>query len=130
MERSFNFLHFLFFTDRKIHCVNVSKYPCKLMDAYFFSFVLHLRHQKRPSTSCTHHTANQAWDTLETTYQGLDKPAVKLQILRRDFESLSVKESKLVDSFYTKVTGLINQLKSHGETIEDQRVVANFLRSL
>ena len=54
MERSFNFLHFLFFTDHKIHCVSVSKYPCKLMDAYFFCFVLHLTRQKRPSTSCTH----------------------------------------------------------------------------
>ena len=54
MERSFNFLHFFFFTNYKIHCVSVSKYPCKLMDVYFFSFVLHLTHQKRPSTSCTH----------------------------------------------------------------------------
>ena len=34
-----------------------------------------------------------------------------------DFESPSMKESKSVDSFYTRVVGLINQLKSHGETI-------------
>ena len=33
--------------------------------------------------------AKQAWDTLETSYQGLDKVRTsKLQILRRYFESL------------------------------------------
>ena len=68
--------------------------------------------------------AKQAWDTLETAYQGLDKVNTsKLQILRRYFESLSMKELESIDSFYTRVVGLINQLKSHGETIEDQRVV-------
>ena len=36
--------------------------------------------------------AKQAWDTLETTYQGLGKVKTsKLQILRRYFESLSMK---------------------------------------
>ena len=64
--------------------------------------------------------AKQAWDTLETAYQGLDKVKTsKLQILRRDFESLSMKDSETVDTFYTRVVGLINQLKSHGEAIED-----------
>ena len=41
--------------------------------------------------------AKQAWDTLETTYQGLGNVKTsKLQILRRDFESLSMKESESV----------------------------------
>ena len=75
--------------------------------------------------------AKKAWDTLETAYQGLGKVKTsKLQILRRDFESLSMKDSESVDSFYTRVVGLINQLKSHGETITDQRVVEKILRSL
>ena len=76
-------------------------------------------------------TAKQAWDTLETAYQGLDKVKTsKLHILRRDFESLSMKEAESVDSFYTRVVGLIHQLKSLGETIIDQRVVEKILRSL
>ena len=41
-----------------------------------------------------------------------------------------MKDSENVDSFYTRVVGLINQLKSHGESIEDQRVVEKILRSL
>ena len=75
--------------------------------------------------------AKQSWDSLETTYQGLDKVRTsKLQIRRRYFESLSMKDSETVDSFYTRVVGLINQLTSHGEDIEDQRVVEKILRSL
>ena len=62
--------------------------------------------------------AKEAWDTLETVYQGLDKVKTsKLQILRRDFESLSMKDSENVDTFYTIIVGLINQLKYHGEPV-------------
>ena len=41
-----------------------------------------------------------------------------------------MKDSENVDTFYTRVVGFINQLKSHGEAIEDQRVVEKILRSL
>ena len=41
-----------------------------------------------------------------------------------------MKDSELVNSFYTRFVGLINQLKSHGETITDQRVVEKILRFL
>ena len=75
--------------------------------------------------------ANKAWDTLETAYQGLDKVKTsKLHILRRDFESLSMTDSEVVDTFYTRVIGLINELKSHRKAIEYQRVVEKVLRSL
>ena len=61
---------------------------------------------------------------MEISYQGLDKVKTsKLQILRSDFESLSMKDSETVETFYTRVVGLINQLKYHGETIRDQWVV-------
>ena len=76
-------------------------------------------------------TTKQAWDTLGTAYQGLDKVKTsKLQILRRYFESLSMKESKSMDSLYIRVVGLKNQLKYHGETIIDKRVVEKIFRSL
>ena len=62
--------------------------------------------------------AKQAWDTLETAYKGLGKVKnSNLQIMRKDFESLSMKNSESVDSFYARVVGLINQLKCHGEVI-------------
>ena len=34
-----------------------------------------------------------------------------------------MKDTKSVESFYTRVIGLINQLKPHGENIEDRKVV-------
>ena len=43
---------------------------------------------------------------------------------------MSMKDIDSVDSFYTIVVGLIDQLKSHGEDIEEQRVVEKILRSL
>ena len=52
-------------------------------------------------------TTKKAWDTLETSYQGFDKlNTSKLQILRIYFESLSMKDTDLVDSFYTKFVGV------------------------
>ena len=54
----------------------------------------------------------------------------RLQILRRDYETLSMKDTNTVDSFYTHVVGLINQIKSHGETIEYRKAVEKVLRIL
>jgi hypothetical protein len=54
----------------------------------------------------------------------------KLQILRRDFETLSMKDTDTIDLLYTHVIGLINHIKSHGETIEDRKVVEKVLRIL
>eukprot|EP00253_Pinus_taeda_P017123 PITA_17123 len=75
--------------------------------------------------------SNQAWDTLQTTYQGMEKlKTTKLQMLRRDFETLCMKESENVDSFFTHVIELVTQIRSHGETIEGRRIVEKFFRSL
>jgi hypothetical protein len=51
----------------------------------------------------------------------------KPRILRKDFETLSMKDSDL-ESFYTHVIDMIN--KSHGETIEDRKVVEKVLMNL
>eukprot|EP00253_Pinus_taeda_P026366 PITA_26366 len=75
--------------------------------------------------------SKQAWDTLQTAYQGMEKVKIaKLQMLRRDFEKLCMKESENVDSFFTHVIGLVTQIRSHGETLEERRIVEKVLRSL
>ena len=59
--------------------------------------------------------SKEACDILQTSYKGMDKVNTsKLQILRRDFETLSMKDTDSVDSFYTHVISLINHIKSHG----------------
>jgi len=51
-------------------------------------------------------------------------------MLRRDFETLLMKESDTIDSFFTHVIGLIAQIRSHGETLEERRIVEKILRIL
>ena len=73
----------------------------------------------------------EAWDILKSSYEGIDKvKTAKLQILRRYFETLSMEETDSVDSFYSYVIGLINHIKSHGETIKDRMIVEKVLRSI
>ena len=54
----------------------------------------------------------------------------KLQLLRRDFETLCMKESDSVDTFFTHMIGIVNQIRSHGETLEERRILEKILRSL
>ena len=45
-------------------------------------------------------TTKQAWDILETSYQGTSKVKIaKLQALRREFENLQMKDSDSIDQF-------------------------------
>eukprot|EP00253_Pinus_taeda_P013567 PITA_13567 len=47
-------------------------------------------------------TSKEAWQTLKIAYQGMEKVrTAKLQLLRRDFENLNMKESDNIDSFFT-----------------------------
>eukprot|EP00253_Pinus_taeda_P029927 PITA_29927 len=76
-------------------------------------------------------TSKEGWQNLKTAYQGMEKvKTAKLQFLRRDFENLNMKESDNIDSFFTHVIGLITQMRTHGETIEDRRIVEKILRVL
>eukprot|EP00253_Pinus_taeda_P035659 PITA_35659 len=76
-------------------------------------------------------TSKEAWQTLKTAYQGMEKvKTTKMQLLRRDFESLCMKESDNIDSFFTQVIGLITQIRSHGEILEERRIVEKILRVL
>ena len=75
--------------------------------------------------------SKDAWETLKEAYQGMEKvKTTKLQLLRRDFETLCMKESDNVDTFFTHVIRIVNQIRSHGETLEERRIVEKILRSL
>eukprot|EP00253_Pinus_taeda_P031789 PITA_31789 len=76
-------------------------------------------------------TSKEAWQTLKTTYQGMEKvKTAKLQLLRRDFENLCMKESDNIDSFFIHVIGLVTQMRTHGEALEERRIVEKLLRVL
>eukprot|EP00253_Pinus_taeda_P019347 PITA_19347 len=75
--------------------------------------------------------SKEAWDIFKTAYQGMEKVKTeKLQMLMRDFETLNMKESHTIDSFFTQVIGMITQIRSHGEILEERRIVEKILRCL
>ena len=75
--------------------------------------------------------SKEARETLKTAYQGMEKvKTTKLQLLRRYFETLCMKESDTIESFFTHVVGMFTQIRSHGETLEDKRIVEKLLRIL
>ncbi|KAJ8773175.1 hypothetical protein K2173_028352 [Erythroxylum novogranatense] len=76
-------------------------------------------------------TAKQAWAILKTEYQGSSKViTVKLQSLRRDFETSSMKNNESVQEFLARVSSIVGQMRSYGDQITDETVVAKVLRSL
>lgn len=75
--------------------------------------------------------AKGAWDVLEKEYKGSTKVrSVKLQHLRRDFEYARMKDDELLNDYLTRLTDVINQMKSYGENIDDSRIVEKLLLSL
>ncbi|GJS69970.1 retrovirus-related pol polyprotein from transposon TNT 1-94 [Tanacetum coccineum] len=55
-------------------------------------------------------SAKEAWDTLKTEYQGSAKViTVKLQILRRDFESAVIKSNETVQTYIARVSGIVSK---------------------
>ncbi|KAL3506655.1 hypothetical protein ACH5RR_032037 [Cinchona calisaya] len=76
-------------------------------------------------------TSKEAWDTLKKEFQGTSKViTVKLQTLRRDIETLSMKNNELVQKYLSRVAEIVSQMRSYGEDVTDQLVVAKVLRSL
>ena len=76
-------------------------------------------------------TSREAWQTLKTAYQGMERvKTTKLQLLRKDFENLHMNESNNIDSFFTQAIGFFTQIRSHGEILEERRIVEKILRVL
>ncbi|KAA8525231.1 hypothetical protein F0562_007086 [Nyssa sinensis] len=75
--------------------------------------------------------SKQAWEILQQEYQGdLKARTIKLQNLRRDFETMKMKENETLNDFSTRFSELVNQMKTYGEDISDARIVEKILISL
>nr|GFA79898.1 UBN2 domain-containing protein [Tanacetum cinerariifolium] len=71
------------------------------------------------------------WSILKTEYQGSTKViTVKLQSLRREFETFYMKNRESVQAYMARVSAVVSQMRSYGEKISDEIVVAKVLRSL
>lgn len=76
-------------------------------------------------------TAKEAWEILEQEFQGDSKVrSIKLQSLRGEFENLKMKKGELMKDYFSRVIEIVNQMKSYGEVISDEKIVKKILLSL
>jgi gag-polypeptide of LTR copia-type len=75
--------------------------------------------------------AKEAWTTLKIAFQGSTRVmAIKLQGLRKDFETLQMNKEETIQVFLSRVQTVVNQIRVFGDTMEKKIVVTKVLRSL
>ena len=55
---------------------------------------------------------------------------LKLQTLRKDFETMEMKNTKSVDQFMMQTMNVVNKLSTHGEGVIDENVCGKVLKIL
>ncbi|KAL4387781.1 hypothetical protein GQ457_09G020880 [Hibiscus cannabinus] len=76
-------------------------------------------------------TLKEVWSILQTKFQGGSKViVVKLQALRHDYETLCMKSGETIVDFLSREKAIISQMRSYGEQISDEMIIAKVLRSL
>lgn len=76
-------------------------------------------------------TSKQAWDTLKQEFLGDKKIVmVRLQSLRKDFETATMKEKEKLQEYLSMVSVIVHLMKSYGENMTNEHVVSKGLRSL
>nr|KYP53945.1 Retrovirus-related Pol polyprotein from transposon TNT 1-94 [Cajanus cajan] len=76
-------------------------------------------------------TAKKAWDTLEEEFEGNEQVrSVKLHYLRREFETIKMKESETIEEYYGRIKEIVNKMKLYGKEIKEKRVVEKILITL
>ncbi|KAM0988950.1 hypothetical protein ACFX2A_013056 [Malus domestica] len=76
-------------------------------------------------------TSKTAWDVLQQEFRGDKKVrSVKLHCLRRDFEYTRMNDGEALSVYLTRLTDIVNQMKTLGEELTNQRLVQKILISL
>ena len=74
-------------------------------------------------------SAKQAWDTIKTMRMGVERVReAKAQALLKEFDGIRMKSDEPVDDFAMRLTGLVNNIRTLGETLEEVKVIKKFLR--
>ncbi|XP_074327215.1 uncharacterized protein LOC141665128 [Apium graveolens] len=75
--------------------------------------------------------AKDAWEALRIMSQGADRAkAAKVQTLKAEFETLSMKETELLDDFCMKLNGLVTNIRALGEDVKETYVIKKLLRAV
>lgn len=74
-------------------------------------------------------SAKEAWDMLASMRIGSDRAKkARAQQLRREFDDLKFCSGKAVEDFALRLQSLVSQLAVFGKTMDEEDVVAKFLR--
>lgn len=72
-----------------------------------------------------------AWVAIKTMSQGAEKvKAAKIQTLKSEFKSLSMKDTEMLDEFCIKINGLVTNIRALGEDMKEAYVVKKLLRAV
>lgn len=73
-------------------------------------------------------TAKEAWEVIKITCHGAERVKTdKIQTLKAEFEAMSIKESESLDDFYLKLSSLVTNIRTLGETIHESYIVKKLL---
>ncbi|KAI3684116.1 hypothetical protein L6452_33335 [Arctium lappa] len=76
-------------------------------------------------------TAKEAWGTLKTMYMGANRvKTAKVQTLKAEFETLSMKDTEIIDDFAVKVNNIVSNIRALGEKVDEAYVVKKLLRAV
>lgn len=76
-------------------------------------------------------TAKEAWDALKTLCLGADwVKKAKIQTLKAKFESLCMKDTESIDDFCMRLNGLVTNIRTLGEIVEEAYVVKKLFRAV
>lgn len=76
-------------------------------------------------------TAKEVWEAIKTMCQGAERvKKAKIQALKAELESMSMKDTEQIDEFCMKLSGLVTNIRALGETIEESYVVKKLLRAV
>lgn len=76
-------------------------------------------------------TAKNTWNAIKTQCQGADRvKKAKVQTLKAEFESLSMKDTDALDDFCMKLNGIVTNIRALGEEMKESYVVKRLLRAV
>ncbi|KAG6530472.1 hypothetical protein ZIOFF_012711 [Zingiber officinale] len=76
-------------------------------------------------------TSKDIWDSMKKKYQGSARvKRAQLQALRRDFETLQMKDGESVTSYCARTMEISNKMRFHGEKMGDVTIVEKILHSM
>ena len=76
-------------------------------------------------------STKEVWEAIATMHVGSDHvKKATAQLLKQEYALLKFKDSETVEDFSLCLQTLINKLKSHGVTIDEEETVSKYLHSV